>query len=72
MLLGLHTTPININLIQVNTPTAGKDETTIEEFYKQLEQFINKHEIKIIIDDFNGKGGKRNVSNAVGKSNNTI
>lgn len=69
MLLRLHAFPIDLNIIQLYAPTADKDETTIEEFYEQLEQLvklINKHEIKIIMGDFNAKVGKGKVENTVG------
>ncbi|KAL6419485.1 hypothetical protein ACFW04_011370 [Cataglyphis niger] len=63
----------NPNGYEYNTdipPTADKDETTIEEFYEQLESLIKvtkKHEITlVIVIDFNTKVGKGRVHNIIG------
>lgn len=50
-----HAIRVNLNIIEIYVPTAYKEETTIEEFYEQLERpmkMTNKYEIKIITGDF--------------------
>ncbi|KAH1022420.1 hypothetical protein HUJ04_011825 [Dendroctonus ponderosae] len=52
MLVQLHATPFDVNVIQIYAPTADKDDAVIEEFYEQLERLIkmtNKQEITIIL-----------------------
>lgn len=69
MLIQLSTKPINTNLIQVYAPTADSDEETIEKFYSDLNELtkkLKKHELNIIMGDFNAKIGKGKVGNVVG------
>ncbi|XP_030756972.1 craniofacial development protein 2-like [Sitophilus oryzae] len=69
MLIQLRTKPINTNLIQVYAPTADSDEETIEKFYSDLNELtkkLKKHEINVIMGDFNAKVGKGRIENTVG------
>lgn len=69
MLLQIQATPVDINIIQIYAPTADKDEATIEEFYEQLEilmKMTKKHEVTLVMGDFNAKVGKGKVDDVVG------
>ncbi|XP_076384113.1 uncharacterized protein LOC143261929 [Megalopta genalis] len=53
----------------VYAPTADKDEHEIEEFYHQIEEVLKitkKHEITILMDDFNAKVGQMVTHNITG------
>lgn len=69
MLIQLRTKPINTNLIQVYAPTADSDEETIEKFYSDLNELtkkLRKHELNVIMGDFNAKVGKGKIGSVVG------
>ncbi|XP_057656846.1 craniofacial development protein 2-like [Diorhabda carinulata] len=58
-----------INLIQIYAPTSDHSDEEIEDFYADLENLtrnLKKHEINIIMDDFNAKVGKRRVPGVAG------
>lgn len=68
-LLKLSAKPFNLNVIQTYVPTAESTEQEIETFYKELKELIKltkKHEIKIIMGDFNSKIGKGRSEDLVG------
>ncbi|XP_047996924.1 uncharacterized protein LOC125234635 [Leguminivora glycinivorella] len=69
MLLQISGQPFNISLIQAYAPTADKNDETIEEFYRQLEEIIKSiksQDLVIILGDFNAKVGKGTVGKVVG------
>lgn len=69
MLLQLQAQPFNINIVQVYAPTADKNDDVIEEFYAQIEtvlRSLKKHEINIVMGDFNAKVGQGKVEGYVG------
>lgn len=70
MLVQLAGSPININIIQVYAPTADGTNEDIEKFYKHIDEALKvtkKHEINVILGDFNAKIGKGRVKNIVGE-----
>ena len=61
--------PFDIGLIQINAPTADKDEEVVEQFYEDLDKSMKQlksQDIKIVMGDFNSKVGKERVENIVG------
>lgn len=69
MLIQLNAHPLNINLIQIYAPTSNSTDNEIEEFYSDLEMLVKnlkKHDVNIIMGDFNAKIGKGKVENIVG------
>ena len=70
LLLQLKASRQNVNIIQVYAPTADKSEDIIEEWYDQLRQIVKqlkKHEVNLIIGDFNAKVGQGRVLDIVGE-----
>lgn len=70
MLLKLRAHPLNINLVQVYAPTSDSNDADIEKFYADLEELLKnnkRHEVTIIMGDFNAKIGRGKVDNIVGK-----
>jgi len=60
---------VNFNIIQVYAPTASKSDQEIEDFYSQLKQLgtsTKKHDINIVMGDFNAKVGKGKVADIIG------
>lgn len=39
--------PVNMSIIQINTPTIADDKDTVDEFYQQLEETFIKYEAKL-------------------------
>lgn len=69
IMIKLHAFPMDINIIQIYAPTAEKEDIIVEEFYEQLETLIKqnkKHEITIVLGDFNAKIGQGRHSDIVG------
>ncbi|XP_055373661.1 craniofacial development protein 2-like [Condylostylus longicornis] len=69
LLLQIHAKPLNINIIQTYAPTADKTDEAVESFYNEVEELMKmtkKHEINIIMGDFNAKIGKSQVEKIVG------
>lgn len=69
MLLQLQASPNNINIIQVYAPTADKEEEEVIEFYHNINQIIDqipKHELLIVMGDFNAKLGAGYKSQYIG------
>lgn len=70
VMIQLETSRIRTNIIQVYAPTAQSEDIEIEEFYAQMEQFwknIKKHEVTIVMGDFNAKIGRGRVVDVIGE-----
>lgn len=39
--------PVNMSIIQINTPTIADDKDAVDEFYQQLEETLIKNEAKL-------------------------
>lgn len=39
--------PINMSIMQINTPTIADDKDAVDEFYQQLEETLIKNEAKL-------------------------
>lgn len=39
--------PVNMSIIQINTPTIADDKDAVDEFYQQLEETFIKYEAKL-------------------------
>lgn len=39
--------PVNMSIIQINTPTIADDKDAVDEFYQQLEDTLIKNEAKL-------------------------
>lgn len=64
IMLQLQAKPVNLNIIQIYAPTADKYDDEIEDFYEHLKSIIRltkKHEINIVIGDFNAKVGQGDI-----------
>uniref|UniRef100_A0A8D8W5N2 Craniofacial development protein 2 n=2 Tax=Cacopsylla melanoneura TaxID=428564 RepID=A0A8D8W5N2_9HEMI len=60
MLLQIQASPININIVQIYAPTADKQEEEALQLYESVNQIISripKHELLIVMGDFNAKLG---------------
>ena len=66
-LIRIQAKPFNITLIQVYAPTSSNHtEEETDEFYNKLQMALdhsNKHDIKIVLGDFNAKIGKDSLNN---------
>lgn len=70
MLLQVNASPIKINILQVYAPTADKPEDQVIEFYHSINEIIEKipkHELLIVMGDFNAKLGAGNRSQHIGE-----
>lgn len=70
MLLQLETKPINVNIIQVYAPTTDYDDNEVELFYQQIKEVMKatkKHEITLIMGDWNAKVGKGATEDVTGE-----
>ncbi|XP_030757298.1 craniofacial development protein 2-like [Sitophilus oryzae] len=70
MMIQLETSKIRTNIIQVYAPTAQNEDREIDEFYGQIEQLwknIKKHEVTIVMGDFNAKIGRVGVVDVIGE-----
>lgn len=59
-----------LNLIQIYTPMADKDENQVEQFYDRIDCILNlikQCDVIIIIGDLNAKIGKGKIENWVGE-----
>ncbi len=67
----LQAKPVNISIVQVYAPTSTADESTIDSFYQELQDTINRlprRDIIILMGDFNAKVGNDLDSNdTIGK-----
>uniref|UniRef100_A0A8D8VC16 Craniofacial development protein 2 n=1 Tax=Cacopsylla melanoneura TaxID=428564 RepID=A0A8D8VC16_9HEMI len=70
LLIQINARPVNINIIQIYAYTTEcKDEDLIEKFYEQitdLTKTIPKHEMLLIMGDFNAKIGKGRIGEHIG------
>ncbi|XP_056642820.1 craniofacial development protein 2-like [Diorhabda sublineata] len=69
MLLQIKAHPVNVDLLQIYAPTSDHSDEEVEDFYADLENLtrnLKKHEIDIVMDDFNAKVGKRSVPGVAG------
>lgn len=70
MLLQLVMRPINVNFVQVcHVPTTDHDDDEVEEFYQPIKDVMKatkKHEIIIIMGDWNAKEGRETTENVTG------
>ena len=60
---------INLNIIRAYAPTAEKSDDETEVFYHQMKQLFDtqrKHDLNLIIGDFNAKVGQGRTNNNVG------
>ncbi|XP_055378335.1 craniofacial development protein 2-like [Condylostylus longicornis] len=68
LLLKINAKPISINIIQVYAPTADSSNSDIESFYSEISELLKltkRHEMNIIMGDFNAKIGTGKVENIV-------
>lgn len=68
-LIKLNARPTNLNIIQIYAPTADASDEEIEMFFGQVKEilkFTRKHDINIIIGDFNSKLGNGRFKDLVG------
>ena len=58
-----------INIIQVYAPTSDKSDEEIESFYQDIRTLLNatkKHQVTIVLGDFNAKVGDTKVDGCTG------
>ena len=70
IMVKLHGSPININILQIYAPTMDKPDEEIEEFYASIQKALRstkKNELTIITGDFNAKVGKGRIEDIVGE-----
>lgn len=68
-LLKLRAKPTNFNIIQVYAPTAESPDQDVAQFYSEIEELLKltrKHDVNVIMGDFNAKIGKGKFENLVG------
>ena len=56
--------PFNITVIQVYAPTSNTEETEVERFYEDLQDFLEltpKNDVLFIIGDWNAKVGSQEI-----------
>ncbi|CAF4017350.1 unnamed protein product [Rotaria magnacalcarata] len=66
----LHGKPTNLTIIQIYAPTTEAEESTIEDFYMELQQTLDdipKKDAVLIIGDWNAKVGETAVPGVAGK-----
>lgn len=69
LLIQINASPVNTNIIQVYAPTTDHSDGEIQEFYDQIHNVIKnlpKHELLIIMGDFNARIGKGKDGHHVG------
>lgn len=69
MLVQLKGNSIDINIIQVYAPTIDKSDEKVDEFYNSIEAVLKKlkkHDLTIIMGDYNAKVGEGRTSEFVG------
>ena len=62
--------PFNITIIQVYAPTSNTEEAEVEQFYEDLQDFLEltpKKDILLIIGDWNAKVGSQETPGITGK-----
>ena len=62
--------PLNITVIQIYAPTSNAEETEVEWFYEDLQDFSEltpKKDVLFIIRDWNAKVGNQEIPGITGK-----
>ena len=62
--------PFNITVIQVCAPTSNAEEAEVEQFYEDLQEFLEltpQKDVLFIIGDWNAKVGSQEISGLTGK-----
>ena len=62
--------PFNITVIQAYAPTSNAEEAEVEQFYEDLQDFLEltpKKDVLFIIGDWNAKVGSQEISAVTGK-----
>ena len=62
--------PFNIMIIQVYAPTSDDEEAEVEQFYEDLQDFLElapKKDVLLIIGDWNAKVGSQETPGVTGK-----
>ena len=62
--------PFNITVIQVYAPTNNAEEAEVEQFYEDLQDFLEltpKTDVLFIIGDWNAKVGSQGLPGVTGK-----
>ena len=62
--------PFNIKVIQVYSPTSNDEEAEFEQFYENLQDFLEltpKRDVLFIIGDWNAKEGSQEIPGVTGK-----
>ena len=62
--------PLNITVIQVYAPTTNAKEAKVEQFYEDLQDFLqstSKKDILFIVGAWNSKGGSQDIPGVTGK-----
>ena len=61
--------PFNITVIQAYAPTSNTEEAEVEQFYKDLQEFLEltpKKDVLFIIGDWNAKVGNKKIPGVTG------
>ena len=61
--------PFNITVIQVYVPTSNAEEAEVEQFYEDLQDFLEltlKKDVLFIIGDWNAKAGSQETPGVTG------
>lgn len=70
LMVQIQSTTINVNILQVYAPTQDYEQEEIEKFYHDLEKVLaptKKHDLNIIMGDFNAKIGEGEQEDIIGK-----
>ena len=62
--------PFNITVIQAYAPTSNDEETEVDQFYEDLQDFLKltpKKDILFVIGDWNAKVGSQETPGVTGK-----
>ena len=62
--------PFNITVIQIYAPTTNAEEAEVEQFYEDLQDFLElipKKDVLFIIGDWNTKVGNQEIAGVTGK-----
>ena len=62
--------PFNITVIQAYAPTSNAEEAEVEQFFEDLQDFLEltpKKDVLFIIGDWNAKVGSQEISAVTGK-----
>lgn len=69
MLIQMKSTPVDINIVQVYAPTLDAEDEEIETMYTAISSImksLKKHEVTIVMGDFNAKVGEGSTSDLIG------